>query len=253
MSPKLLIGCPIYKREWIIEHWLLDIEKQSFPLDEIGFIFELGDNDDLTHQILFDWHHDHPEVEIFDARVNNKEKHYEHPEGHRAWSYTKYYAMIEFRNNLLELATCYSPEKYFSLDSDILLEDPDTIQKLWDYSEREDIDAVAPLMYMTPRGKDYPSVMTWANDSKRANRHLSEYPIGALFQADVIMAAKMMSRPVYENVRYVFHPQGEDLGWSRECKRLGYKLWSASNIYSPHIMSQSAYTEYKESGDNRAP
>jgi len=253
MAPKLLISCPVYKRDWILKAWFSCIENQTFPLSDIGFIFELGEDDDETHQILFDWHSSHPEVGLFDARINNKEKHYEHPVGHRAWSYTKYYAMIEFRNNLLELASCYNPEKYFSLDSDILLENPNTIQALWDLTDRRDIDAVSPLMYMTPKGKGFPSVMSWSNNSNRANRYLDRYPIGELFESDVIMAAKMMSKSVYKNVRYVFHPQGEDLGWSRECKRLGYRLWSASNIYAPHIMSKADFASYEELGDSRTP
>jgi hypothetical protein len=252
--PRLIIGCPIYARDWILPDWFESIEKQTFPLSDIGFVFELGPNDEPTYKVLFDWQAAHPEVEVFDISINEKEKHHHHPEKHRKWSYDKYYSMVEFRNNILERVRCLSPDKYFSLDSDILLEDPTTIEKLWDLTEQEDIDAVAPLMYMTPKGKDYPSVMTWVqNHPKKARRVPENYTIGELFQADVIMAAKMMSKPVYETVNYRFHKQGEDLGWSDDCDRAGFKLWSASYLYGAHIMSRAALEAYKTNGDDRTP
>ena len=251
MSPRLIIACPVYRRDWILDHWFDCIEKQTFPLKDVGFIFELGADDHLTHQKLFDWHARHPEVQIFDAEVNSSEKHHHHPEGSRSWSFEKYGMMVNFRNNLLSKVRCHQPEKYFSLDSDILLDNPKTIQTLFDLCDREDIDAVAPLMYMTPKGTEFPSVMTWTPGKSRARRQISEYPIGKLFQADIIMAAKMMSKSVYENVDYKFHRQGEDLGWSFNCWEQGYRLWSESSIYAPHIMSQKMLTDYLNHGDNR--
>jgi hypothetical protein len=253
MSPRLIIGCPVYKRDWILDYWFERIENQTFPLEDIGFVFELGYFDDETHDKLFDWHARHPEVQVFDASVDDDVLHHHHPEGHRSWSHDKYRMMVKFRNSLLQKVRCHSPEKYFSLDSDILLENKNTIQILFDLCDREDIDAVCPLMYMTPRDQDYPSVMTWTGEGFRARRVPEKYRIGSLFQADIIMAAKMMSKPVYDNVGYDFHSQGEDLGWSLQCKQLNYKLWCSSDIYAPHIMSRQMLSEYLINGDNRFP
>jgi hypothetical protein len=252
--PKLIIGCPVYKRDWILKHWFECIERQSFPLEDIGFVFELGPEDEETHQILFDWQGQHPEVSVFDARINTNERHYEHPEGHRKWSYDKYYNMIELRNSLLERVRCIGPDKYFSLDSDILLEDNTIIEQLWDISETKNVDAVSPLMYMTPKGTEFPSVMSWLPDLPGKARRIHEnYSIGKLFQADVIMAAKMMNKPVYENINYRFNRQGEDLGWSHECQIQGYKLWCASHIYGSHIMSRNDLEKHLKDGDPRNP
>ena len=65
------------------------------------------------------------------------------------------------------------------------------------------------------------------------------------------MAAKMMSKDVYNNVNYTLHEQGEDVGWSLECKKAGFKLYSASYIYAPHIMSEVMYESFLSNGDNR--
>jgi hypothetical protein len=250
---KLIIGCPVYAREWILPHWFECIENQTFPLSDIGFVFELGADDKITHKVLFDWHANHPEVSIFDTRVEPRVQHGTHPEGHRAWSRSRYYDMIQFRNSLLQRVRNHAPEKYFSLDSDILLENPDTIQQLWDLTEQEEIDAAAPLMYMTPTGVNFPSVMSWLPGKEGLNAlRTGPYPIGEVFQCDIIMAAKMMSKPVYEEIDYRFHKQGEDLGWSDECRREGFNLYSASQIYAPHIMSKGMYKKYLENGDDRS-
>jgi hypothetical protein len=65
------------------------------------------------------------------------------------------------------------------------------------------------------------------------------------------MAAKMMSKDVYENVNYEFHIQGEDLGWSLDAKRKGYDLYCASYIYTPHIMHEDMLKQFVNNSDTR--
>jgi hypothetical protein len=45
--------------------------------------------------------------------------------------------------------------------------------------------------------------------------------------------------------------QGEDVGWSWNCHRAGLKLFCASYLYAPHIMSQAMYDDYLKNGDSR--
>jgi hypothetical protein len=97
----------------------------------------------------------------------------------------------------------------------------------------------------------YPSVMSWSNDPGGQAYRKEVYPIGEYFQSDIIMAAKMMSKKVYENVNYSLHLQGEDLGWSGNAAKLGYKLYSASYIYSPHIMHKQMLDHFLQNGDSR--
>jgi hypothetical protein len=80
---------------------------------------------------------------------------------------------------------------------------------------------------------------------------LGEYKIGETFKSDIIMAAVMMNPDVYSNVRYIWHPQGEDLGWSGECTRAGYDLYCVSDLYVPHIMHKWMLDDYMTIGDQR--
>jgi len=248
---KVLIGCPVYKREWILPDWFAAIENQNYDLSDLGFIFELGPNDKATHNALFEWHAKHPEVFCFDVREDGGEKHDHHPEDKRIWNWAKYHKMVNFRNSLLERVNCINPDRYFSLDSDILLRDPNTISTLVELTHTR--DAVSTLAYMTPRGTAFPSIMSWVNEvGGNARRDPNGYDIGSVIQADIIMASKMMTPQVFKSVRYEWHPKGEDLGWSAECTRHGFKLYCATNLYTPHIMHKWMLNEYKREGDPRA-
>jgi hypothetical protein len=244
----IIISAPVYQREWILPTWFAYIESQDWPLADLGFVFELAPNDDATLGCLIDFHERHPEVRHFDLHVNHQVPHKTHPEGTRSWTKDHYIHMATMRNNILDRVTQLKPDRLFSLDTDVLLEDPRTISKLFELTHT--LQAVNPLLYMTPINIDFPSVMTWVADG-RAFRDHSRYPLGEVFQADVIMAAVMMTPVVYRNVRYAWHKQGEDLGWSRDAANKGIKLYCASNLYSPHIMSRQMLEEYLERGDPR--
>ena len=244
----VIISAPVYQREWILPTWFHYIESQDWPMADLGFVFELGPNDDTTLGCLIDFHERHPELRCFDLHVNTQVPHSTHPEGQRAWTKDHYSHMAMMRNSILDRVTQLKPDRLFSLDTDILLEDPQTISKLFELTK--EYQAVNPLLYMTPMNIDFPSVMTWVPDG-RARRAHDLYPLGEVFQADVIMAAVMMTPLVYRNVRYSWHTQGEDLGWSRDAANKGIRLYCASNIYAVHIMSRQLLENYKNHGDPR--
>jgi hypothetical protein len=216
-------------------------------MSDIGFVFVTSPDDPETLNCLMEFHTAHPEVRCFDVHEMEAD-HKAHIDGYRAWNRDQYHTMVALRNTLLAKVRCHEPDRFFSLDSDVLLQSTSTLSTLTRLTEY--YDAVSPLMYMTPDSDVFPNVMTWYSDEHfRAYR--PKYPIGTLFEADVIMAAVMMSRPVYENVNYMWHHQGEDLGWSREAKEHGYHLYSASYLYAPHIMNPTQFKQYLTEGDNR--
>lgn len=248
----VLIGCPIYDRAWVLPTWIEFIENQVYPKDKIGFIFELGPDDDSTHDLLWEWQNNSPYYKTFDAQIYMRMKHETHLDGTRMWSSEKYYNMVTLRNNLLERATAQSDQfdYYFSLDSDILLEDPLTLSKLINKLEEDpEKNVISPLMYMTPFDTNFPSAMTWADKpGKRAIRNLHSYNVGETFQADIVMAAVLMQRQVYTKARYQWHRQGEDLGFATVLNELNFKSFAAWDIYCPHIMNKQMLKDYIRTG-----
>lgn len=247
----VLVGCPVYDRAWILPDWFEAIANQDFPLEDIGFIFETAPNDHETFSALIDFRDAHPELRCFEIYENGSEIHKSHPEGMRSWPTERYTTMSNLRNSLLEKVKTIKPDRYFSLDSDIILEDPRTISELCQLTSLPTIDAISPLTFMTMEGTDFPNTMTWGPPGQLARRKRSGYPIGTLFKSDIIMAAVMMKPNVFKNARYSWHKQGEDLGWSQDCQKYGFGLYVASYIYSAHIMSRAGLAKYHAQGDGR--
>lgn len=247
---KILIGMPVFKRAWILPLWFQAIKNQTFPLSDLGFIFELAPDDQETHDVLFSFQQAHPEVSIFDINIDYDSEHTLHPPKGRHWSPRKYDKMVKLRNSLLERVCCHQPERYLSLDSDLILENPATLQYLYELTEFMDI--VSPLSYMKWDDYGYPSVMTWVNKpGERARRIHDRYRIGEVFEADIVMAAVMMRPEVYERTRYQYHPQGEDLGFATQYANNGFSAYCVSNHYAAHIMHEHILPIYLTRGDYR--
>lgn len=248
---KLIIGCPIYKRDWIFPAWASCIENQSINLEDVGFVFVASRDDLSTIGIIQRWKNIHPEIKLLDIVFADEINHVTHEEGMRQWTISKYENMVNLRNILLNKVREYQPDYFFSLDSDILITNPATIELLIAHI-KDGADAVSPLMFMTPFGTNFPSVMKWVDQPGKKGMREETFPLGTYFKSDVIMAAKMMSKDVYNNVDYKIHEQGEDLGWSANCAEKQYKLYSASYIYAPHIMSMGMFEEFKKNNDPRS-
>jgi hypothetical protein len=97
----------------------------------------------------------------------------------------------------------------------------------------------------------YPSVMDWLDDGSGRGYRKEKYDLSTYFKSDVIMAGKMMSEQAYRNIDYKIHPQGEDLGWCDNAKEMGYNLYCASYIYTPHIMGREMLNNFLSKGDSR--
>lgn len=248
--PELVIGCPIYQRDWIFPYWISCIENQNIDFSKIGFVFIVSPDDEKTIEMLIKYRNARPDIAEFVIDIKSDIPHFSHEEGSRTWSMARYENMVSLRNSMLKRVREINPKYFFSLDSDILLTNQNTIQLLISHIQ-SGADAVSPLMFMTPTGMLYPSVMNWRNKPGEQAYRQELYPLGEYFKADVIMAAKMMSRDVYQNVDYCLHSQGEDLGWSGNAGKLGYQLYLASYIYAPHIMHKQMLDHFLANGDSR--
>ena len=223
----------------------------------MGFLFVASSQDSETLDALFEFQARHPGLSYFNVVMDDEVQHEKHrePLGHHDRLYSRnwrrasaIHRMVALRTTLMSYVREVKPRKFFSLDSDILLDDPTTIVQLDALTDTH--DAVNPLIYMSD-STEHPGVMRWNVHGQRAGRF--RFDSGSLFRADIIMAAVMMSGPVYRQVDYSFHRQGEDLGWSLNAEAAGFQLWCASNIYSSHILSRKMFALYNAFGDARRP
>lgn len=154
------------------------------------------------------------------------------PEADHIWFAPQVERMVNLRNILLEEVRVLAPDVFLSLDSDILLA-PDTVRQLVETltEDHRGFAAVGGKTYLGP-GTD---CVTWATWNR--NGGLSRQDAQGIFPVDIIMAIKLMSPEAY-NVDYKFEINGEDIGWSFNCRDAGLKLGWNGMTTNKHVMAK---------------
>jgi hypothetical protein len=218
---KVVVGCPVLYRQWIMNDWFDHVERAFEKVDVEPVYAFVGD------QIL------DPTFEIIDRRAKQVVVDVEpvtRPDDHREWNQGRYRTMVDLRNRLLRLVRAATPQVFLSLDSDILLH-PDAVALLLEDLEGGLYDAVGSRCFMTQTGRSCPS---WARLGPHGQLH--RYDAAGFFPVQVIMAIKAMTRPAYL-VDYELHAQGEDIGWSLAAGRAGVRLGWDGRVASKHVMA----------------
>lgn len=222
---KLVVGCPVRQRSWIITHWFDHVEAAAAAADVTPHYLFVGDP------------HEDPTIAVianhcaYLGRAWGLGKTTEPgATDRREWDEGRFAHMVALRNQLLGAVRDFEPDYFLSLDSDILLH-PEALTHLFESIER--FGAVAGATFMTPQGTYCPNY-GWLSGmtglSRQEPTHVGVIPVG------VIMALKLMSPAAYA-VDYELHPQGEDIGWSAACARVGVKFGWDNRSVSKHVMS----------------
>lgn len=213
---KLLIGCPVSKREWILQKWKEHVEVACKHIGvDPDYTFVIAPDDKACIDMALEWGN----VTLSDESPR---------EDKRTWGEgsIRYHEMVSLRNVLLNDVRTASPDVFLSLDSDILLH-PYALVGLLEVLKSKPAVAVGGKTFMTEYGESYPSY----GDTLSLRRSACV----EVRRVSVIMACKAMTPAAY-NVDYEFHPNGEDVGWSAAVARSGGKLWWDGRVASKHVM-----------------
>jgi hypothetical protein len=216
----LVVGCPVAHRSWILDAWFDAIEDSC----EIA---------GLSPMYAFVVDRDDPCIEIIERRARFRAYEVVDPSkgtDARRWDPQRFSYMVDVRNRLLRLVRAFEPERFLSVDSDILVH-RHLVQALVADLDNDDYDAIGGKCYMTATGVKFPS---WGRISRQGS--LQRYDAASYFPVDVIMAIKLMGPRAYQ-VDYEFDLQGEDIGWCKACARTGLRLAWDGRIASKHLLS----------------
>jgi hypothetical protein len=220
---KLIVGCPVSCREWVLPTWFAHVERAAELASlQPSYTFVCHPNDRSRNVLI-----EHaPAATIVPASFHRGND-------ERRWNPPRYQQMVELRNQLLGAVRDQSPDLFLSLDSDILLH-PDQLKLMIECLDR--FGAVGGRCYMTSSGTRFPS---WGRLTRDGNLQRSDSD--GTFPVDVIMAIKLMTPAAY-NIDYVLDIQGEDIGWSRAATRAGVRLgWDgrtiAKHVLAPHLLT----------------
>ena len=220
-----MIGCPVHRREWIIEHWWEAACKAADRAEvDYGFIV-VGDIADPTVQKVDEMSR---RDEKYAFLVQEEES---NDPIKRKWSVPgRYDRMVYLRNQLLAGVRKIKPDYFLSLDSDIILHENALVGML---EHIDQYDAVGSKCYLHGRDR----VANWGNwRDKPSSGRFRRRDYEGFQKVDILMAIKLMTPKAYK-VDYVLSRQGEDIGWSENCHSEGLTFGWDGTIISKHVMS----------------
>jgi hypothetical protein len=225
-SPDIVVGCPLYRREWIIEDWFRHVEMAA-SLAELTPVYAfIADAEDPTVPLVIKLAREAERTCVIEKTTENLARSTE-----RVWNTERYARMVELRNTLLARVRKLAPKWFLSLDSDILLH-PDAIIDMLALAGADNYDAVGSKCYLTPVGKDFPNFGF-------GPRGIYRYESDQQFKVDYLMAIKLLGPRAYM-IDYKPDLHGEDIGYSKAAKAVGLRFGWTGACPSKHIMSPEA-------------
>lgn len=217
---RLLIGCPVARREWIIRQYL---EHAAASAEKAGVEFEflmVGGLGDPTFDVVDSL----PQYAV--ARIYVDEP---RALDYRDWTKPgRLERMVELRNTMLQFVRLSDCDLFLSLDSDILLHE-DTIANLIDTQQERGWDAVGGYCYMSTT-RSHPS---YANLMGHAMRRPDIR--GSVERCDVLMGIILMTRRAI-GIDYEYSSKGEDIGWAMAARRRRLIFGVDARLVNRHVM-----------------
>lgn len=234
MMIDILVGCPVYRRDWILPKWFEHVEKAFGNTPYIPtYLFALDTRDEYTYSCLVahtDMLDRHLIIRPLTENIEREEK--------RDWRPERLEHMVKVRNLLLDTVRRHSPRYFWSLDSDILSSE-DALSSLLDAAP--DYDAVGGKVYLSRAGTRCPSYGYLRNNTFRRGND-----IPYVRNVSAIMASKLMKPSAY-GIDYQWHHSGEDIGWSKAVTEAGLRLGFDGRVASKHVWGE----EFLDSYDRR--
>lgn len=240
----ILVGCPVAHRGWIIRQWADAVVTACARAGHDTRLVVAAHPDDPTPHVL----RAHHPADVVPVQVERRGD-------RRTWTAEgpRFHEMVEVRNDLLRHVRTIAPPMFLSVDSDILLH-PDAVATMIEMLDRFDAAGSACFLERAPRRRSDGIIGAprWGRPNyarlDRNERIMRSWQPNTTRRVDVLMAIKLMSPATY-TVDYRFHSQGEDIGWSLNCRAAGLDLGWTSTVISKHIMdSHCAHHEQHDPG-----
>jgi hypothetical protein len=257
----------VANREWALPSWFENLAKQTRK-PYMGLMIHGGKRFDATWQAIEDGAHDSgiQTIRIHEGSPPHDRNCPPDENGRREPDQARYFTLARLRNQMLAAATIMTDATHvLSLDSDIMLEDPSTIEYLLEAPAMIEglpgcPDVVAPLTHFHPNADwtcnagllgnrdHHPREAIEAGRPedlgywpwKRAEPDPEIVELGAIQEIDIPMGAILMPRRVFSTVRYRWHQSGEDIGFGINLKLAGFTAGWIPHLYARHCWDRYA-------------
>ncbi len=224
---KVMIGCPVRNRAWILPRYLDCLEKINTNTFLLQYCFIINDCSDHSLQILAEFACKQP------GKVRLIDKNYDSPGGYRRGQYN-FGRLAQLRNLLLEAFLKSDCDYLFSLDSDILVSAGTLTQLLVD-----DCDIVSALICNGHEIGDSSIYNILKRSSDGSYIHIRNFPRDRVFPVDCTGAAYLIKRTVIAaGVRYSGHRGGEDIAFCEAAASRGFNIFCDGRVECLHLMRE---------------
>ena len=223
--PRVMIGCPVRNRAWILPHFLQNLTALVYPPEQIEYCFVINDCTDETELILQEFAHRFPARLLYDNSSR--------PGGWQRGSY-RFSRLAELRNRLLDEFLHSDCAYLFSVDSDIMVP-PAALQQLMQANK----DIVSALVCNGEEIGDDQFYNVFQQVDERLIP-IRDFPRQGIFPVDCTGAAYLIKRQVIAaGVRYNSRWGAEDIGFCKEAKQHDFAIFCHGAIECDHIMRNS--------------
>lgn len=225
-SEKILIGCPVRNRAWVLPRYLQALKNLDYNHYNIEYCFIVNDSTDNTLEIIKEFRNDiFSPVKIIICNLQGNT-------GHQRGYYSFFHLAI-LRNILLDELLKSDCEYLLSVDSDIILP-PNAIKSLREVNG----DIVSALVCNGHEigDKRVYNILNRKPDGRY--EHIRDFPPNQIFEVDCTGAAYLIKREVIEKyrVRYSAARGSEDIGFCEDAKAKGRKIYCNPQIEARHEM-----------------
>ncbi len=218
MANKVLIGCPVRNRAWILPRYLQALKNLDYNQHNLEYCFVVNDSIDNTLEILQEFRHEVPgPVKIITCNLHGNN---EHRRG-----YYSFFHLAILRNILLE--------EFLKTECSYLLS-VETLKILVD----TDADIVSVLVC---NGHEIGDASVYNILRRKANgryEHIRQFPRYEVFEVDCTGAAYLIKKEVIGKygVRYSASRGSEDIGFCENAKAKGRKIYCNPLVEAHHEM-----------------
>ena len=217
---RILVGCPVFERDWILDRWFDHLE--GWPV-ELDFVFAFTPGGDRTLDII---QSRAPMAHIILAEEGDHST-------ERNWGQrSRVETLADMRNAIFGYVRAERPAFYFSLDSDVLVAPWEDSQRLFESLRL--FDAISPLAYLG--SGDIANAFHWRGDHVTRLDRKKRY--GVPQTVDVLAAAILMTPAAYDYGSYGYDMLGEDIYWAKTLRNGPVKLGFDSSVVFRHVMSR---------------
>jgi hypothetical protein len=247
----VLISAPVCNRAWILPYYLRNLYNLEYNKMLISIYWIVNNSNDETFQILSKFQHDHKnEYRQIKIDIFNNEK---IPEDNRSELVRKQhiYAWLSLlRNRILDKCVEWNCDYLLSCDTDILMR-KDCLTKLLSHDKAVCAGLIGNGYLVNPSNPFlYPNILKKLEN--RNYKHIYNYYVKnktGLIEVDFTGAVICISKEVCKTTKYAPDlTYGEDLPWSKDVQKAGYKLYCDCSCYNQHVMSKELLEKFKSFG-----